>query len=94
MQFEVHFVKIVFLGVQGSKNSEFFAVFGELEIIKLSRVYLSSNANEIWFQHRKYLRLVQVEVHFAKNCILGVQGSKNSEFFFHFFGELETGKLF
>ena len=81
-----------FGGSRGNKNSEFFAVFSELEIGKLSWVYLSTNANEIWFQHRKYLGPVQVEVHFAKIAFLGVQGSKNSEVFADF-GELEIGEL-
>ena len=81
MQVEVRFAKIALWGVQGSKNSEIFAVFRELEFGKLSWVYLSTDATEIWFQYRKYLGPVQVEVHFAKIAFWGVQGSKNSEFF-------------
>ena len=79
MQVEVHFAKIAFWGVQGSKNSEIFAVFRELEIGKLSRVHLPSDFDEIWFQCRKYIGPRPVEVHFAKFAFWGVQGSKNAE---------------
>ena len=72
VQVEVHFVKIAFWGVQGSKNSEIFAVFRELEFGKLSWVYLSTNANEIWFQPRKRFRPVQVEVHIARFVTWGI----------------------
>ena len=47
---------------------------------KLSWVYPLTNANEIWFQHRKYLGPVQVEVHFAKIAFWGVQGPKTPKF--------------
>ena len=77
VQVEVHFSKIACWGVQGSKNAECFAFFGKLEIGKLSWVYLSTNTNEIWFQHRKYLGPVQVEVHFAKNVFWGSKKAEN-----------------
>ena len=80
MHVEVHFAKIIFWGVQGSKNSEILAVCGKSEIGKLSWVYLSTNAYEIWFQHRKYLRPVQVEVHFAKIVFWGSRGPKTPKF--------------
>ena len=83
VQVEVHFAKIAFRGVQGSKNSEMFAVFSELEIGKLCWVYISTNVNEIWFQHRKYLKPVQVEVHFVKITFGGgarVQKGRNSNY--------------
>ena len=64
----------------GSKNSEIFAVFGELEIDKLSWVYLSTNANEIWFQPRKHFGPVQVEVYFAKIALGGSSGQKTPIF--------------
>ena len=80
VQVEVHFAKIAFWGVQGSKNSEIFTVFGELEIGKLSWVYFSTNANAIWFQHRKSLGPVQVEVHFAKIVFWGSRGPQRPKF--------------
>ena len=66
--------------IERSKNTEIIAVFGELEIGKLSWVYLSTNANEIWFQHKKYFGPVQVEVHFAKIAFWASRGPKTPKF--------------
>ena len=60
-----------FWGSRSPKTPKFSPFFRELE----------TNANEIRFQYRKYLRPVQVKVHFAKFAFWGVQGPKNAEIF-------------
>ena len=55
-----------FWGSRSPKTPKFSPFFRELE----------TNANEIRFQYRKYLRPVQVKVHFAKFVFWGSRGPK------------------
>jgi hypothetical protein len=76
----------------GPKTPNFSPFLVNWRLASCPEFYLSTNAREIWFQHRKYLGPVQVEVHFLKIAFWGVQGSKNSEIL-AVFDELVIGKL-